>query len=240
MTSDRRPRPNIVKQAAASGARVRGVHLTFAAPTIIEVLASTSIDFVYLDGEHGLFEGRDIEACCIAAERHGLTVLARLPDRSAATVTRFLDRGVQGIVVPHVESAAEAEAVVEAVYFAPIGQRSYGGGRPDFGYGLETLPDHFDACNAAVSVCIMIESGAGLKAAGEIAKVAGVDYLSYGLNDLAQSLGHRGEPQHPEVQAAVAAASDRIRANGKRVREDFMTFAWINQVIVTGARQLLG
>ena len=97
-------RGNAVKAAAASGEIVRGIHLTFAAPAIIEILAPARLDFVYLDGEHGTFDWRDIEAGCITAERHGMTPIARVPDRSAGTITRFLDRGVLGIVAPHVES----------------------------------------------------------------------------------------------------------------------------------------
>src|ERR1700733_12883884 len=91
---------NIVKQSAATGEMIRGLHLTFPAPTIIEVLSVLQLDFVYLDGEHGSFETRDLEAACIAAERHGIVPIARVPDRSSATITRFLDRGVRGIVVP--------------------------------------------------------------------------------------------------------------------------------------------
>jgi 4-hydroxy-2-oxoheptanedioate aldolase len=85
----------------------------------------------------------------------------------------------------------------------------------------------------------MIESRQGLEAAGEIAALPGVDYLSFGMMDLSQSLGFAGQPDHPEVTAAVAEAAGRIRAAGKPVREDFMNFAWINEVLVVGARQLL-
>jgi 4-hydroxy-2-oxoheptanedioate aldolase len=150
---------NLVKEAAASGSRIRGLHMTFAQPTIIEVLlALVDLQFVYIDGEHGCFEGHDIEAACITAERHGMTPIARVPDRTAATITSFLDRGVLGIVAPHVDSRADAEEVIEAAYFAPLGNRSFGGGRPKFVLGIDDKPAHLAACNAAVSVCIMIES----------------------------------------------------------------------------------
>src|ERR1700754_4824084 len=95
---------NIVKQAAATRENIRGIHLTFPAPTIIEVLSSLDLDFVYLDGEHGSFDTRDLETACIAAERYNMVPIARVPDRSAATITRFLDRGVRGIIIPHVDS----------------------------------------------------------------------------------------------------------------------------------------
>jgi hypothetical protein len=128
-------RVNAVKAAAASGARIRGVHLTFAAPTVIELLAD-HVDFVYLDGEHGCFDWRDIETACITAERCDRTVIARVPDQSSATIVHFLDRGVQGIVAPHVETVAEARAVVAAVQCRDLGVsddrercRDRGGGR---------------------------------------------------------------------------------------------------------------
>jgi 4-hydroxy-2-oxoheptanedioate aldolase len=230
---------NLVKQAAAAGQRIRGVHLTFAQPTIIEALAQVDLQFVYLDGEHGCFTGHDLEAHCIAADLHGITPIARVPDRTAATITSFLDRGVLGIVTPHVDGVGDAEEVIDAAYFAPLGNRSFGGGRPKFVLGIDDKPAHLAACNDTVSVCIMIESRAGLDAAGDIAALPGIDYLSFGLMDLSQSLGFPGRPDHPEVKAAVAEASERIRAAGKPVREDFMTYAWINEVLVAGARRLL-
>ena len=66
---------------------------------------------------------RDIETACIAAERHGLTAIARVPGRSADIITRFLDRGIQGVIVPHVETVAQAQEAVAATYYAPMGQR---------------------------------------------------------------------------------------------------------------------
>jgi len=233
-------RENVVKAAAASRTRIRGVHLTFAAPAVIEVLAAVDLQFVYIDGEHGCFDWRDVEAACIAAERHGLTPIARVPDGSPATITRFLDRGVRGIVVPHVESVDDAKRAIDALYFAPLGNRSFGAGRPDYGQRIADVPAHLAACNAGVSLCLMIESRKGLERAGELAALPGVDYLSFGMADLAQALGRAGAGGHEDVKAAASDARARIHAAGKPVREDFMQFIWINDVLVAGARQLLG
>ena len=231
---------NAVKDAAASGNTIRGIHLTFAAPAVIEVLAAAELHFVYIDGEHGRFDWHDIEAACIAAERHQLTPIARIPDISRSTITRFLDRGVRGIVAPHIESVDAARSVVDAAYFAPLGNRSYGASRPQYGRRIGSKPAHMAESNATVSVCLMIESKAGLDIAGELAALPGVDYLSFGMLDLAQSLGHTGNSDHPAVTGGAAEASGRIRAAGKRVREDFMRYAWINDVLIAGAGQLLG
>jgi len=230
---------NLVKEAAANGQRIRGIHLTFAAPSVIEVLAAANLQFVYIDGEHGCFDWRDIEAACITAERHGLTPIARLPDLSSATITRFLDRGVRGLVLPHVESLDNARSAIDAAYFAPIGSRSFGAGRPEYGQRIGSRPAYMQACNAAISVCVMIESQLGLDIAGEVAALPGVDYLSFGMLDLAQSLGHPGDPAHADVKSAVAQCIEGIHRAGKRVREDFMNFVWINDVLIAGARQLL-
>lgn len=230
---------NAVKAAAREGRRVRGIHLTFPSTNAIEVLATVGLDFVYLDGEHGAFGQREVELCCLAAERHGLTTIARVPDRSVATITSFLDRGVLSLVVPHVDGVDDAREAVAAAYYAPLGNRSFGGGRPHYGLGIADRPGHLAAANAQIGLCIMIESRGALESAHEIARLEGIDYLSFGMNDLAQSLGHPGGPDHPEVLAAVRDATARINAAGKPVREDFIRYAWINDVLVAGARHFL-
>ena len=231
---------NAIKEAAATRRRIRGVHLTFAAPAIIEVLAAADLHFVYIDGEHGCFDWRDVEAACIVAERHALTPIARVPDCSPATITRFLDRGVRGIVVPHIESVEDARRAIDALYFAPLGHRSFGAGRPEYGQRIGNKAAYLAACNASVSLCLMIESGPGVELAGELASLDGVDYLSFGMADLAQALGHAGDPDHVAVKSAVAGATQRVHAAGKPVREDFMKFVWINDVLMAGALHLLG
>jgi 2-keto-3-deoxy-L-rhamnonate aldolase RhmA len=230
---------NAVKEAAASRTMIRGVHLTYAAPPVIEVLARLRLDFVYLDGEHGAFTPHDLEACCVAAERHGMVPIARVPERSESAISHFLDRGVRGIVVPHVSSVTEAQEVLDATYFQPLGHRSFGAGRPYF-HAIDDLPAHFARCNATVSVGIMIETTGALAAAEEIAALEGVDYLSFGMNDFSQELGHAGRLDHPEVQRARHDGAARIRRAGKPVREDFMRFAWISEIILAGGEQLLG
>ena len=230
---------NSVKHAAGTGDWIRGIHLTFPSTTVIEVLASERLDFLYIDGEHGCFDWRDVETMCITAERHQLTPIARIPDPSSATITRFLDRGVRGIVVPHVESVDDAKRVVDAVYFAPAGSRSFGAGRPEYWENGADRTAYMAACNDAISVCMMVETTAALQAADSIAKVRGVDYRSFGLLDLAQSLGHPGNGTHPDVKGAVADCTQRIHEAGKRVREDFMRYAWINDVLRAGLRSLI-
>lgn len=232
---------NAVKAAAANGERIRGVFMTYPAPAVIEVLArAVKLDFVYLDGEHGCFDWSDISTACITAERWGLTLIARVPDRSVSTITRYLDRGVVGIVAPHIETVQDAEEVVAAAYFAPLGKRSFGFGRPQYGKGSGSLSDYAAEFNARISVSLMIESRAGLDNIADIARVPGIDYLSFGLHDLSQDLGCVGDRTHASVTEKVERAKLAIRSAGKPVREDFMNFCWINDALIEGASLKLG
>lgn len=230
---------NSLKQAIAEKRRIKGVHFTYPALSAMEILAAGGIDYVYIDGEHGAFTITDVEACCIVADRHGVTPVARVPDGTAPVITQFLDRGVRGIIVPHVETVEQARVAAEATYYAPLGQRSFGGGRPYAHIGNKDLPALLAQANEGVSLSLMIETAKGLDNVAAIAAVPGVDYLSFGMMDLCQSLGHPGDPGHTDVTAAVEAASAKVRAAGKPVREDFISFAWVNDLVMEGARRLL-
>jgi 2,4-dihydroxyhept-2-ene-1,7-dioic acid aldolase len=231
---------NKVKRAIAEKRRIRGVHFTYPALPAMEIVAATGIDYIYIDGEHGVFSGADIEAACIVAERYGATPVARVPDGLVPTITHFLDRGVRGIVVPHVETEEQARAAVAATYFAPLGRRSFGGGRPYAHLRTGDLTALLAEANEEVSLSVMIESEEGLRNISAIASVPGVDYLSFGMMDLCQSLGHPGNPKHPDVVKAVQVASDQARAKGKPIREDFISVAWINDIVLAGLKKILG
>src|SRR3569833_622994 len=153
--------------------------MTFAQASVNEVLALVGVDYVYLDGEHGAFEWRDIEYACVIAERHGITPIARVPDPSASTIVHFLDRGVRGVVVPHVDSVEDAKAVIDATYFGPVGNRSFGGNRPKFTGGIADMAAHLAQENADVSVSIMIETLGALRAAGEFVVLFGFVFLCF-------------------------------------------------------------
>lgn len=230
---------SLIRRAIADRRTLRGLHLLYPAPRIVEVLSNLRLDFLYLDGEHGCFSGAELAQHAALAESLGMTPIARVPDNTRAAITHFLDRGLRGIVVPHVESEADARRAVAATYFAPLGDRSYGGAFPQ-GQDKRGLEAFLLQCNARVTLSVMIESGAGLAAVDAIARVEGVDYLTFGMMDLAQQLGRPGRPDHPDVQEAVKAASARIRAAGKAVREDFMRFAWIDDLVYAGGLATIG
>lgn len=120
----------------------------------------------------------------------------------ASAILRALDSGAQGIVVPHVQSRAEAEAAVNASRYHPLGQRGISGGRTT-GFGRLDLPCYFEQANAELLVTVMIEDRAGLENIDAIVSVPGIDLVLAGAIDLSQSYGVPGQAQHPDVQAAI-------------------------------------
>ena len=131
-------------------------------------------------------------------------------DNDYATIYRTLDRGAQGICVPHVNTRAEAEAVVEAAKFAPLGRRGMFTSRQGFGVG-----DYFKTANDQSLLIVLIEDIVAVKALDEILKVDHIDVFFVAPSDLAQTMGHTGNIQHPDVQATIDRAIAQIVDAGR-------------------------
>jgi 2-keto-3-deoxy-L-rhamnonate aldolase RhmA len=131
-------------------------------------------------------------------------------DNDYATIYRTLDRGAQGIVVPHVNNRAEAEAAVEAAKFAPLGKRGMYTSRQGFGVG-----DYFKTANDQSLLIVLIEDIVAIKQLDDIIKVDHIDVFFVAPNDLATSMGHIGNMGHPEVQKTVDGALTKIAQSGR-------------------------
>lgn len=204
-----------MKQLIISGKPAFGVSLQFASPDLVEMIGELGFDWVMLDAEHGSITPDNIGPMVMAAELHGITPLVRPEKNDPAVINKYLDRGVMGVQVPHVNTADEARAVVEACRFHPEGKRGLGGGRmADFGFGVATS-EYVKEANAQMLVCVQIEDVEAVENLDDILAVDGVDVFFIGPTDLAQSLGYPGQNSHPEVQKVVTETFDRIHAAGK-------------------------
>ena len=205
---------NRLRTAMAEGRKALGVMLEAPAPWITEYLGLRGgLDVALLDGEHGPVDARDIDEFARACDLTGLTPIARVPDATKAGIGRYHDRGIRGIVVPHVRTAEDARAIVRHTRFFPEGERSYGAGRGErLGAGIADLPAHCRDWNRTVTIGAMIEDKDALENLDAILAVPGIDYFLFGPNDFAQALGHPGDPGHLDVQRTMAATADRIRA----------------------------
>ncbi len=214
-------RTSKIRAAINSGTKVTGITFTFPVPTLAEMAGYAGFDVLHLDMEHGVFDWNDVEAMCRAGELHGMTCTARIPNTETDTILRAFDRGLMGILCPHVDNAEQAERIAKASRFGPIGERSFGTSRGrEYGMaGLES-PDYMNSFNEQVTVAAQIETANAVETIDEILEVDGIDLIAFGSNDLAQSMGYDGYPNHPEVRAAEQRVRDATHAAGRLLTED--------------------
>lgn len=202
-------RPNRVKQRLASG-QVATILSGTNDPDLIDQLGPLGADGIWLEGEHGAVDYADLGNLTRACDLWGVTSVVRVMDNDYATIYRTLDRGAQGIVVPHVNTRAEAQAAVEAAKFAPLGKRGMFTSRQGFGVG-----DYLKTANDQSLLIVLIEDIVAVRNLDEILKVDHIDVFFVAPNDLATSMGHIGDMGHPEVQKTVDGAIARIVQAGR-------------------------
>lgn len=227
---------NRVKAKIGTGEKAFGCSFNFPSLQILEMVGLMGYDHIFIDGEHGTFTLKDIEEMCMLADSMGITVLARVPNNHPSTILQFLDRGVMGILGPHIVTKEDVEALVRACKFKPQGIRSFTAHRV-VKYGIPDLdlPELMANANEQVMVSALIEDAQALENLPEILSVEGLDVLSFGPNDLAQSLGYVGQPEHPEAVKAREKATEQIRASGKTFGPDLM-----EQLRIVGALAEVG
>ena len=202
-------RVNRIKQTLAAG-KVATIVAGTNDPDLIDQLGTLGVDGIWLEGEHGGVDYADLGNLTRACDLWGVTSVVRVMDNDYATIYRTLDRGAQGIVVPHVNTRAEAEAAVEAAKFAPLGKRGMFTSRQGFGVG-----DYFKTANDQSLLIVLIEDIAAVRSLDDIVKVGHIDVFFVAPNDLATSMGRIGDLGHPEVQQIVDGAIETIVRAGR-------------------------
>jgi 4-hydroxy-2-oxoheptanedioate aldolase len=206
---------NSTKRKLQQGDAVYGCFLRQAEPTLAEFVAMQGWDFLIFDGEHGSLTARDIEGLSRACELHGVTPIARVTTNQPHVILQFLDAGAHGVQVPWVNTAAEVEQAVAAAKYGPRGQRGLAGSRQG-GWGLTvSLADYTQRANRETMVIIHIETAAAAAAVEEYAAIDDVDVLFIGPTDLSHSLGHPGNPNHPDVVAVMDRVTEVVVASDK-------------------------
>lgn len=205
---------NSFKRALAAGDSQIGLFLGLADAYSAEVVAGAGFDWLLIDGEHGPNDLRSIIAQLQVLAGYPVRPVVRTVDHDPAKIKQLLDGGAQTLMVPMVESAAQAAALVRAMRYPPLGIRGVGTAlaRAARWNGVD---GYFALADQEMCLIVQIESVAGLAGLNEILAVDGVDAVFIGPSDLAASMGYLGVPSHPEVKAAVNDAIARISAAGK-------------------------
>ena len=205
--------PNLFKRAIRAGAQQIGIWCSLPGGTVAEVLAGAGYDWILFDTEHSPGDPATVLEQLQAAAPYPVSAVVRPTTNDAALIKRFLDVGAQTLLIPYVQSAEEARAAADATAYPPAGIRGVSGWTRANRFGR--VPDY--ARRAAEELCLLVqvETTEALGEIEAIAAVEGVDGIFIGPADLAASMGHPGQPNHPEVAAAVENAIRRIRAAGK-------------------------
>jgi 4-hydroxy-2-oxoheptanedioate aldolase len=205
---------NRFKQALQSRETQIGLWLALADPYAAELCAGAGFDWLLIDGEHAPNDLRTILAALQAVAPYPVRPVVRVPHGDKALIKQVLEIGATNLLVPMVDSAEQARALVRAVRYPPHGERGVGSGLARSSRWTR-YPNYLQEANEQVCLMAQVESPEALAQIDEIAAVDGVDGLFIGPADLAATMGHLGEPTHPDVRAAIESAIGRIVRAGK-------------------------
>ncbi|PSJ22595.1 4-hydroxy-2-oxoheptanedioate aldolase [Halomonas sp. ND22Bw] len=205
---------NRFKQAIAEQHPQIGLWLGLANGYCAELAANAGFDWLLLDGEHAPNDLNSLLAQLQAVAAYPVQPIVRPPVGDTALIKQYLDLGVQTLLVPMVDSADQARELVRAMRYPPEGVRGVGSALARASR-WNSISGYLDQADEQMCLLVQIESREGLENLDEIAAVDGVDGVFIGPADLSASLGHRGNPGHPDVQAAIEDGIARIQRAGK-------------------------
>ena len=209
--------PNHAKRQLAAGGLAIGMGVRQARTIDVAAIVKTcGYDWLFIDMEHSALDLDTATQIAAAALPLAITPIVRVPGKeNRHDAARVLDCGAQGVVVPHVDTAAEAERVVSHCRYPPAGRRSVAGGQPQFGFRSVPVGEMTRLANEETLVVVMLESPGAIERADAIAAVPGIDVLLIGTNDLTTEMGIPGELAGPGVEDAYRAVIAACRKHGK-------------------------
>lgn len=208
-------RPNKVKAALKNDQAVAGPIISeMRSVGGVKLMALAGFDFLFLDMEHAMFNYETIVSLVQMSLAVDIVPLVRPTDSTYAHVARALDSGSQGVIMPRVDSRAQAEAIVSYGKYPPLGRRGAGGDGRN-GYDRLTPLQAVETSNAESLFVLQIESREGVDNVDAIAAVEGVDVLLIGPQDLSVSLGVHGDFGHPTFLEAAQEVVNAAKKHGK-------------------------
>ena len=205
---------NTLKARLAAGEVTHGLWVGMADPYAAEIAGTAGFDWLLLDGEHAPNDIRSLSAQIAVLGTSASHPVVRLRDDDPAGIKQALDIGAQTLLIPMIESAAQAEAAMRACLYPPEGIRGVGSSLARASR-FNAVGDYLTTANDQICLFVQVESRAGLAALDDILALSRLDGVFIGPSDLAADMGHLGQSGHPDVTAAVLDAIRRIRASGK-------------------------
>ncbi len=179
-----------------------GCQLRSASLRIAEMIGFCGFDFIYIDTEHFTCDHETIENLVRCCQLSGVVPLVRLPDHNPGRISQYLDVGVTGIILPHMDTPEQARQAMAIGKYAPKGNRGFSGNARAADYGFVDRDSYTQLANEHTLIIGMIESKEAVDQLDGIL-ATGIDMLRIGPSDLSMSMGYDGRPDHPEVQQAI-------------------------------------
>lgn len=209
---------NAMKQKMDSGELAVGMVVRMVRGVEVAAVAHTAgFDCLYIDLEHCSFSLETVAQISIAAVAMGVTPMVRVAGHDQSEIGRCLETGAQGVIVPHVDTCEQAERVVQAARFQPLGNRSLLGTSAHTLFKGGPAAEVMAHIDAATVVVVMIESVEGLANIEAIAAVDGIDMILLGANDMCNSLGCPGQLDHPSIKEAYRKVAEACHRHGKHL-----------------------
>jgi 2-keto-3-deoxy-L-rhamnonate aldolase RhmA len=205
---------NPVKQALRDGRTVFGIYIGVPAPAMVELAGYAGFDFVRIDLSHNAYDITTIVHMIRAAEAAGVTPMVRV-DNDPHLIANVLEAGAMGLIVPDVSTAEKARSVVNAVHFAPLGDRGTYAATRIARYGAISGGDYCKWSNEEILLGIQIESKEAADNLEQTLSVDGIDMIGSGRGDLSNALGLTGQKNHPSVLALEEKIFATAKSRGK-------------------------
>jgi 4-hydroxy-2-oxoheptanedioate aldolase len=205
---------NNLKEKMRQGKTVYGMFLNSGSVIAAEIIGLSNFDFIVIDSEHGPTDVLDNREIIMAAEYRDVAPLVRIANRESESMLKMLDVGAHGIMVPRVNTKAEAERIAQAARYFPQGMRGVASARAS-DYGFMTFASYAAKANERTLVAVQCEDIACLEALDDIAATPGIDMIFIGPYDLSSSMGALGAVQYEHIEAVVSKVLEVTKRHGK-------------------------
>ncbi|MBU0591899.1 MAG: aldolase/citrate lyase family protein [archaeon] len=208
---------NRLKKKLENNEKTLGTWCVVDSPTVVDIMATTGLDFIIIDAEHGPISYETAQCMVMACESHNVSPIMRVGELNEALVLRALDIGIHGLQMPNISNSEDATEFVRLAKYPPIGIRGFSpytkAGLYDFNNGRELTKK----ANENVLLIANVEGVEGVENIEEISKVKHIDIIFVGLFDLSKSLGIPGDVENPKVMEKLKHVIDVVKKNGKKV-----------------------
>ncbi|GAA6478162.1 hypothetical protein G5B36_02935 [Enterocloster aldensis] len=204
-----------MKQEIRGGQEVTGVFLSeIAAPNLLRLMQASGLDYVIVDCEHGYFDYSQVAALAAVGNGIHFPVIVRIPSVARDCIQKYLDAGVDGLLVPMLETKEQARMLVRYGKYAPEGKRGISTMRPHSNYNPGSLQEYTSAANGRIMLFAQIETKKGVDNIGDIVSVPGLDGIFIGPNDLACDLGTMGDFSTPAMERCISTVIEESKKAG--------------------------